>query len=59
MAVTVRFGPLFSGMAALRSFTAAIIDGARPVCLPDERAVRGVPFAVYDTVAQYEQTTIG
>ena len=37
----------------------AIIDGARPVCLPDERAVRGVPFAVYDTVAQYEQTTIG
>jgi membrane associated rhomboid family serine protease len=48
-----------SGIEALRAFTAAIIDGARPVCLPDESAVRGKPFAVHDTLAQYEEATTG
>ena len=48
-----------SGVDALRSLTGAILDAARPVCLPDEAAVRGEPFAIHDTVAAHERATIG
>jgi membrane associated rhomboid family serine protease len=48
-----------SGVAALRAFAAAVLDGARPECLPDEASVRGEPFGVHHTLAEYEKATIG
>jgi hypothetical protein len=46
-----------SGVEALRAFTGAILEVAHPVCLPGEAAVRGAPFAMYDTVAAHEHAT--
>jgi len=48
-----------SSIAALRGFIAALIDGARPECLPDHAAAHGTPFSVYDTVEAYEQAAFG
>ena len=48
-----------NGVAALRGLIEILVDGARPVCLPDEPSVRGEPFAVFDTVEAYEQATVG
>ena len=43
---------------ALRAFAAALLERCGAVPLPDHAAVRGRPFAVYESLASYEREVL-